>query len=217
MMEEKGISLSTEQKNQIQALAKQGRTPLLFADEKQFLGIVAVADVVKPTSKEAVQKFRDYGIHVIMLTGDNEVTAHAIKEQVGIDEVIAGVLPTQKEEKISALKQAGHKVAMIGDGVNDSPALSEADVGIAISTGAAIAQEIADITVSSEDLRALVTLRQLSVALMARIRWNYRFIIGFNCGLIGLGLVGILPPTTSALLHNMSTLGISVKSMTNLL
>ena len=105
MMEEKGISLSTEQKNQIQALAKQGRTPLLFADEKQFLGIVAVADVVKPTSKEAVQKFRDYGIHVIMLTGDNEVTAQAIKEQVGIDEVIAGVLPTQKEEKISALKQ----------------------------------------------------------------------------------------------------------------
>lgn len=123
MMEEKGISLSTEQKNQIQALAKQGRTPLLFADEKQFLGIVAVADVVKPTSKEAVQKFRDYGIHVIMLTGDNEVTAQAIKEQVGIDEVIAGVLPTQKEKKISALKQAGHKVAMIGDGVNDAPHL----------------------------------------------------------------------------------------------
>ena len=119
MMEEKGISLSTEQKNQIRELAKQGRTPLLFADEKQFLGIVAVADVVKPTSKEAVQKFRDYGIHVIMLTGDNEVTAQAIKEQVGIDEVIAGVLPTQKEEKISALKQAGHKVAMIGDGVNE--------------------------------------------------------------------------------------------------
>ena len=123
MMEEKGISLSTEQKNQIQALAKQGRTPLLFADEKQFLGIVAVADVVKPTSKEAVQKFRDYGIHVIMLTGDNEVTAQAIKEQVGIDEVIAGVLPTQKEEKISALKQAGHKVAMIGDGGYDGVSL----------------------------------------------------------------------------------------------
>ena len=145
MMEEKGISLSTEQKNQIQALAKQGRTPLLFADEKQFLGIVAVADVVKPTSKEAVQKFRDYGIHVIMLTGDNEVTAQAIKEQVGIDEVIAGVLPTQKEEKISALKQAGHKVAMIGDGVNDAPALASADVGIAIGAGTDVAIESADI------------------------------------------------------------------------
>lgn len=145
MMEEKGISLSTEQKNQIQALAKQGRTPLLFADEKQFLGIVAVADVVKPTSKEAVQKFRDYGIHVIMLTGDNEVTAQAIKEQVGIDEVVAGVLPTQKEEKISALKQAGHKVAMIGDGVNDAPALASADVGIAIGAGTDVAIESADI------------------------------------------------------------------------
>lgn len=145
MMEEKGISLSTEQKNQIQALAKQGRTPLLFADEKQFLGIVAVADVVKPTSKEAVQKFRDYGIHVIMLTGDNEVTAQAIKEQVGIDEVIAGVLPTQKEKKISALKQAGHKVAMIGDGVNDAPALASADVGIAIGAGTDVAIESADI------------------------------------------------------------------------
>jgi len=217
MMEEKGISLSTEQKNQIQALAKQGRTPLLFADEKQFLGIVAVADVVKPTSKEAVQKFRDYGIHVIMLTGDNEVTAQAIKEQVGIDEVVAGVLPTQKEEKISALKQAGHKVAMIGDGVNDSPALSEADAGIAISTGAAIAREISDITITSEDLFQLVTLRRISQSLMDRIHRNYRFIVGFNLGLILLGVAGILPPTTSALLHNASTLGISLKSMTDLL
>ena len=136
---------------------------------------------------------------------------------MGVDEVHAEVLPEDKAAFIRNARAQGHTVIMIGDGVNDSPALSEADVGIAISTGAAIAQEIADITVSSEDLRALVTLRQLSVALMARIRWNYRFIIGFNCGLIGLGLVGILPPTTSALLHNMSTLGISVKSMTNLL
>ena len=217
MMEEKGISLSTEQKNQIQALAKQGRTPLLFADEKQFLGIVAVADVVKPTSKEAVQKFRDYGIHVIMLTGDNEVTAQAIKEQVGIDEVIAGVLPTQKEEKISALKQAGHKVAMIGDGVNDAPALASADVGIAISNGAEIAREIADITVGADDLGQIVTLRRLSNRLMKRIQSNYRFIVGFNSGLIVLGVTGVIQPTTSALLHNTSTLAIGLKSMKNLL
>ena len=217
MMEEKGISLSTEQKNQIQALAKQGRTPLLFADEKQFLGIVAVADVVKPTSKEAVQKFRDYGIHVIMLTGDNEVTAQAIKEQVGIDEVVAGVLPTQKEEKISALKQAGHKVAMIGDGVNDAPALASADVGIAISNGAEIAREIADITVGADDLGQIVTLRRLSNRLMKRIQSNYRFIVGFNSGLIVLGVTGVIQPTTSALLHNTSTLAIGLKSMKNLL
>ena len=172
MMEEKGISLSTEQKNQIQALAKQGRTPLLFADEKQFLGIVAVADVVKPTSKEAVQKFRDYGIHVIMLTGDNEVTAQAIKEQVGIDEVIAGVLPTQKEEKISALKQAGHKVAMIGDGVNDAPALASADVGIAIGAGTDVAIETADIVLMKNHLLDAVGAVKLSKAVIRNIKEN---------------------------------------------
>ena len=151
------------------------------------------------------------------MTGDNRRTAQAVAKAVGVDEVYAEVLPEDKAAFTRKARAQGHTVIMIGDGVNDTLALSEADVGIAISTGAAIAQEIANITVSSEDLRALVTLRQLSVALVARIRWNYRFIIGFNCGLIGLGLVGILPPTTSALLHNMSTLGISVKSMTDLL
>ena len=196
---------------------KDGKVTELFADENQFLGIVAVADVVKTTSKEAVQKFRDYGIHVIMLTGDNEVTAQAIKEQVGIDEVIAGVLPTQKEEKISALKQAGHKVAMIGDGVNDAPALASADVGIAISNGAEIAREIADITVGADDLGQIVTLRRLSNRLMKRIQSNYRFIVGFNSGLIVLGVTGVIQPTTSALLHNTSTLAIGLKSMKNLL
>ena len=180
MMEEKGISLSTEQKNQIQALAKQGRTPLLFADEKQFLGIVAVADVVKPTSKEAVQKFRDYGIHVIMLTGDNEVTAQAIKEQVGIDEVVAGVLPTQKEEKISALKQAGHKVAMIGDGVNDAPALASADVGIAIGAGTDVAIESADIVLMKSDLLDAVSAIQLSRAVIKNIKENLFWAFCYN-------------------------------------
>lgn len=180
MMEEKGISLSTEQKNQIQALAKQGRTPLLFADEKQFLGIVAVADVVKPTSKEAVQKFRDYGIHVIMLTGDNEVTAQAIKEQVGIDEVIAGVLPTQKEKKISALKQAGHKVAMIGDGVNDAPALASADVGIAIGAGTDVAIESADIVLMKNDLLDAVGAVKLSKAVIRNIKENLFWAFFYN-------------------------------------
>ncbi len=202
MMEEKGISLSTEQKNQIQALAKQGRTPLFFADEKQFLGIVAVADVVKPTSKEAVQKFRDYGIHVIMLTGDNEVTAQAIKEQVGIDEVIAGVLPTQKEEKISALKQAGHKVAMIGDGVNDAPALASADVGIAIGAGTDVAIESADIVLMKNDLLDAVGAVKLSKAVIRNIKENLFWAFFYNS--IGIPLAaGVLYPLFQIKLNPM--------------
>lgn len=202
MMKEKGISLSTEQKNQIQALAKQGRTPLLFADEKQFLGIVAVADVVKPTSKEAVQKFRDYGIHVIMLTGDNEVTAQAIKEQVGIDEVIAGVLPTQKEEKISALKQAGHKVAMIGDGVNDAPALASADVGIAIGAGTDVAIESADIVLMKNDLLDAVGAVKLSKAVIRNIKENLFWAFFYNS--IGIPLAaGVLYPLFQIKLNPM--------------
>ena len=202
MMEEKGISLSTEQKNQIQALAKQGRTPLLFADKKQFLGIVAVADVVKPTSKEAVQKFRDYGIHVIMLTGDNEVTAQAIKEQVGIDEVIAGVLPTQKEKKISALKQAGHKVAMIGDGVNDAPALASADVGIAIGAGTDVAIESADIVLMKNDLLDAVGAVKLSKAVIRNIKENLFWAFFYNS--IGIPLAaGVLYPLFQIKLNPM--------------
>ena len=202
MMEEKGISLSTEQKNQIRKLAKQGRTPLLFADKKQFLGIVAVADVVKPTSKEAVQKFRDYGIHVIMLTGDNEVTAQAIKEQVGIDEVIAGVLPTQKEEKISALKQAGHKVAMIGDGVNDAPALASADVGIAIGAGTDVAIESADIVLMKNDLLDAVGAVKLSKAVIRNIKENLFWAFFYNS--IGIPLAaGVLYPLFQIKLNPM--------------
>ena len=202
MMEEKGISLSTEQKNQIRELAKQGRTPLLFADEKQFLGIVAVADVVKPTSKEAVQKFRDYGIHVIMLTGDNEVTAQAIKEQVGIDEVIAGVLPTQKEKKISALKQAGHKVAMIGDGVNDAPALASADVGIAIGAGTDVAIESADIVLMKNDLLDAVGAVKLSKAVIRNIKENLFWAFFYNS--IGIPLAaGVLYPLFQIKLNPM--------------
>ena len=202
MMEEKGISLSAEQKNQIRELAKQGRTPLLFADENQFLGIVAVADVVKPTSKEAVQKFRDYGIHVIMLTGDNEVTAQAIKEQVGIDEVIAGVLPTQKEEKISALKQAGHKVAMIGDGVNDAPALASADVGIAIGAGTDVAIESADIVLMKNDLLDAVGAVKLSKAVIRNIKENLFWAFFYNS--IGIPLAaGVLYPLFQIKLNPM--------------
>ena len=193
MMEEKGIALSKGQKEQIHTLAKQGKTPLLFATENQFLGIVAVADVVKPTSKAAVQKFREYGIHVIMLTGDNEVTAQAIKEQVGIDEVIAGVLPTQKEEKISALKQAGHKVAMIGDGINDAPALASADVGIAIGAGTDVAIESADIVLMKNDLLDAAGAVKLSKAVIRNIKENLFWAFFYNS--IGIPLAaGVLYP-----------------------
>ena len=180
--------------------------------------VLCISDPLRAEAPGAIQALHKCGItNVVMMTGDNHRTAQAVAKSVGVDEVHAEVLPEDKAAFIRQAREQGHVVIMVGDGVNDSPALSEADVGIAISTGAAIAQEIADITVSSEDLMALVTLRKLSCALMDRIHANYRFIIGFNCGLIGLGLVGILPPTTSALLHNMSTLGISMKSMTNLL
>ena len=151
-----------------------------------------------------------------MLTGDSRRTASVIAARVGVDEFCAEVLPEGKANYVASLRAAGHTVVMVGDGINDSPALSEADAGIAISDGAAIAQEIADITIAAESLWELVRLRQISLELMARIHAIYRFVIGFNGGLIALGVAGILPPSTSATLHNLSTLGISIHSMTAL-
>ena len=184
----------------------------------QLAAVICISDPLRAEAPDAIRALHECGIkNVVMMTGDNRRTAESVAQAVGVDRVFAEVLPEDKAEFIRKARAEGHVVIMVGDGVNDSPALSEADVGIAISTGAAIAREIADITVASEDLRALVTLRQLSCQLMSRIHRNYRFIIGFNCALIVLGVAGILPPTTSALLHNMSTLGISLKSMTDLL
>ena len=216
MMNEAGIDCS-DLLNQLDQLADQGKTPLLFADTKQVLGILAVADVVKPTSREAIQRFQKQGIDVVMLTGDNKRTAEAIRSQLNINTVIAEVLPQDKEKVISDLQAKGQKVAMIGDGINDSPALSAADIGIAISDGAEIAREIADITVGADSLNELVTLKLISDGLMKRIHKNYRFIVGFNTGLIVLGVAGILQPATSALLHNTSTLMIGLKSMQDIL
>ena len=184
----------------------------------ELAAVVCICDPLRKEAAAAVRALHELGIgKVVMMTGDNRRTAEAVAAEVGVDAVFAEVLPEDKAAFIRREKEAGRTVIMIGDGVNDSPALSEADAGIAISTGAAIAREIADITIASEDLFALVTLRRLSEALMARIHRNYRFIVGFNFSLIVLGVLGILPPTTSALLHNMSTLGISLKSMTDLL
>ena len=184
----------------------------------ELAAVICIFDPLRKEAADAVRALHACGIDkVVMMTGDNRKTAEAVAAQVGVDEVYAEVLPEDKAAFIRAEKAAGRTVIMIGDGVNDSPALSEADAGIAISTGAAIAREIADITIASEDLFELVTLRKLSTELMARIRRNYRFIGGLNFSLIVLGVAGILPPTTSALLHNTSTLAISLKSMTNLL
>ena len=184
----------------------------------ELAAVICIYDPLRKEAADAVRALHVCGIgKVVMMTGGNRKTAEAVAAQVGADEVYAEVLPEDKAAFIRAEKAAGRTVIMIGDGVNDSPALSEADAGIAISTGAAIAREIADITIASEDLFELVTLRRLSAALMARIHRNYRFIVSFNFSLIVLGVAGILPPTTSALLHNTSTLAISLKSMTNLL
>ena len=169
----------------------------------ELAAVICIFDPLRKEAADAVRALHACGIDkVVMMTGDNRKTAEAVAAQVGVDEVYAEVLPEDKAAFIRAEKAAGRTVIMIGDGVNDSPALSEADAGIAISTGAAIAREIADITIASEDLFELVTLRKLSTELMARIRRNYRFIVSFNFSLIVLGVAGILPPTTSALLHN---------------
>ena len=183
----------------------------------ELAAVICIHDPLRREARDAVAALHACGIgKVVMMTGDNRQTAQAVARAVGVDTVYAEVLPEDKAAFIRSEKAAGHTVIMVGDGVNDSPALSEADAGVAISTGAAIAREIADITIASEDLFELVTLRRLSQALMARIHRNYRFIVGFNLSLILLGVAGLLPPTTSALLHNMSTLGISLKSMTDL-
>ena len=184
----------------------------------ELAAVICIHDPLRREAKDAIRALHALGIgKVVMMTGDNRRTAEAVAAEVGVDEFYAEVLPEDKAVFIRSEKAAGRTVIMIGDGVNDSPALSEADAGIAISTGAAIAREIADITVASEDLFALVTLRRLSGELMKRIQHNYRFIVSFNFSLIVLGVLGLLPPTASALLHNMSTLGISLKSMTELL
>ncbi|MBP5580144.1 MAG: heavy metal translocating P-type ATPase [Ruminococcus sp.] len=190
---------------------------LYLAIGGEVAAVICIEDPLRDEAADVVKKLHEYGIsRVVMMTGDNERTAKAVAEKVGVDEYHAEVLPEDKAAFIRAEHEAGRKVVMIGDGVNDSPALSEADAGIAISTGAAIAREIADITISADDLYSLVELKRLSNALMKRIHWNYRTIIGFNGGLIGLGVLGVLPPAASALLHNASTLAIGLKSMTEL-
>ena len=191
---------------------------LYLCIDGELAAVICIHDPLRREAKDAVKALHESGFtNVVMMTGDNRRTAESVAAEVGVDAVYAEVLPEDKAAFIRQEKEKGHTVIMVGDGVNDSPALSEADAGIAISTGAAIAREIADITVASENLFELVTLRKLSEALMDRIHGSYRFIVAFNLSLITLGVAGVLPPAISALLHNTSTLGIGLKNMTDLL
>lgn len=191
---------------------------LYLAIGGQLAAVICISDPLRTEAEAVINALRRLGIQkTVMLTGDSERTAAAIAAQVGVDEYHSEVLPEDKARFVEAERAQGHTVIMLGDGINDSPALSAADVGIAISDGAAIAREIADITIAADDLFELVSLRMIASSLMRRIQSNYRFVIGFNGGLIGLGVAGVLPPATSAMLHNLSTLGVSLRSMTNLL
>ena len=190
---------------------------LYLAIDGVLSAVICISDPLREEAKDVLSALRGLGVkNAVMLTGDSPRTAAAIAEQLGVDDFRAGVLPSDKADYVAALRREGHTVLMVGDGINDSPALSEADAGIAISDGAAIAREIADITIAADSLWELVRLRQLSMALLHRIQNNYRFVIGFNGALIGLGAAGVLPPATSAMLHNLSTLAVGLHSMSAL-
>ena len=192
-------------------------TEVFVAKDSKYAGRIQINDLVKADSTEAIQRMKTLGLHTAMLTGDTEKNAKAVQETTGIDEVFARQMPEDKLKNLGALREKYGAVMFIGDGINDSPALSEANVGIAISDGAEIAREIADVTISADDLYEIATLKQLSDAMVRRINTNYRLIVGINTGLIVLGIAGVFQPTMSALFHNTSTILISLKSMNNLL
>ena len=191
---------------------------LYMAASGQLVGVICIADPLRPEAASVLRQLRRLGItNTVMMTGDSDRTANAIAKQVGVDHYFAEVLPEDKANFVQKAKAEGHTVVMIGDGINDSPALSAADIGIAINSGAAIAREIADVTIKADSLEELVILKSIANSLQHRVSANYRFVLTFNSTLIVLGAMGILQPATSAMLHNLSTIGISLKSMTNLL
>ena len=217
IFEDEGCTIPSEYQDRYDSL-KPEYSHLYLAIEKQLVAVICIEDPLREEAVEMVRDLKKAGIRkVVMMTGDSERTAAAIAKRVGVDEYYAEVLPEDKANFVEKEKSEGRKVIMIGDGINDSPALSAADAGIAISDGAEIAREIADITIAADDLREVVTLKLLANAMMKRIHKNYRNIVGINSGLILLGVTGIVQPTVSALLHNASTLMISLGSMKNLL
>ena len=217
VFEDEKCTILPDDQNRFDALAEE-YSHLYLAIGGILAGVICIADPLREEAKEVLNSLRKLGIqNAVMMTGDNARTAAVIAREVGVDAYYAEVLPEDKARFVEQEKAAGRTVIMVGDGINDSPALSAADVGIAISDGAAIAREIADITIAADNLFELVTLKAIANALFSRIGTNYRLVLGFNGSLIVLGAAGFLPPATSALLHNLSTLAISVQSMTNLL
>lgn len=191
---------------------------IYMALDGKLVAIICIQDPLRPEAPQVLKNLRKAGFrNLVMMTGDSERTAAAVAAKIGVDKFYAEVLPEDKARFIKEAKKSGHRVVMVGDGINDSPALSEADAGVAIAEGADIAREIADITISAHDLQQLVVLKEISTLLMKRVQFNYDFVISFNAGLIGLGVMGILPPATTALLHNGSTIAISLHSMTDLM
>ena len=217
VFEDEGCTVRPECRERFEALPDE-YSHLYLAIEKELVAVICIEDPLREEAADMIRALRTQGIQkTVMMTGDSEKTAAAVARRVGVDEYYAEVLPEEKAGFVEREKALGHKVIMIGDGINDSPALSAADAGIAISDGAELAREIADITIAAEDLGELVVLKRLANGMTKRIGKNYRQIIGINAGLIALGVAGALQPTTSALLHNTSTLLISLRSMRNLL
>ena len=217
VFEDEGCTVRPECRERFEALPEE-YSHLYLAIEKELVAVICIEDPLREEAADMIRALRAHGVQkTVMMTGDSEKTAAAVARRVGVDEYYAEVLPEEKAGFVEREKALGHKVIMIGDGINDSPALSAADAGIAISDGAELAREIADITIAAEDLAELVVLKRLANGMMKRIGKNYHQIIGINAGLIVSGIAGVLQPTTSALLHNTSTLLISLRSMKNLL
>ena len=217
VFEDEGCRIRPEMQERFDTLPSE-YSHLYLAIDGELTAVICIEDPLREEAADMVRMLKEEGLKkVVMMTGDSERTAASIARRVGVDEYYSEVLPEDKARFVEKEKEAGRKVIMIGDGINDSPALSAADAGIAISDGAEIAREIADITIAADDLRVIVTLKRLANAMMNRIQCNYRGIVGINSGLIALGVGGVIQPTTSALLHNTSTLAISLKSMQDLL
>ena len=217
VFEDEQCTVPAEEQARFDALDPQ-YSHLYMAASGRLVGVICIADPLRPEAASVLRQLRRLGFtNTVMMTGDSERTACAIAGQVGVDHYFAEVLPEDKANFVQKAKAEGHTVVMIGDGINDSPALSAADIGIAINSGAAIAREIADVTIKADSLEELVLLKSIAKALQHRVSANYRFVLTFNSTLIVLGALGILQPATSAMLHNLSTIGISLKSMTNLL